>query len=764
MKRVSLILFVLIVLMAAACSVNKKLPAGELLYNGSTVTVNKDSGVKVNSKSIRKQMEKIILPRKNKMLLGWPYKVWAWYAIGETKKEKGFKHWLREKFGEPPVLSSSLKPKLNIDNMKGYLENEGYYRSKTYGDTMMKKHRVMAAYRVQLAHPYSIKAINWKIDSSQLLTKILEGLHDKTLLIPGERITLDKIKTERNRVDLQLKNQGYYYFNADYLIAYIDTTLKSYQANIYMGLKPTTPQKVKRIYTINNIIVFPNYTLLRPPPDTSLANLLKIDRILIRDTVHKFKPTVFSKAITYRPGSLYSLTEQNKTLNRFINLGAFKFVKNRFEPATKSDTPNSVNAYYYLTPQKKKTIQVQIGSFAKSNAYVGGQLNVNWLNRNVFSGAESFNVKSYFSYETVPSDSTQGKSNYRVGAEAALVIPRFFVPFKLKDDYLFPPRTRFTLGYEWFRRQQLYTKNFYRFQYEVNWKPKINIEHTVAPISITYVNTTAFAPQYQAQIGNNEVLRLSNLPEIVSGSFYNFTTSSTYPNAVNVVYLNANAEVAGNIAGAATGAKTSYSKSVLGAYFAQYAKADVEFRYSRKLQTDVYLANRIVIGASTPYHNSRFLPFSRQFIIGGANGLRGFTPRNIGPGTTQTTAYQRVYYPQIGGDYKLEMNSELRFPIFAPRLKGALFIDAGNIWLKDSTLFSPTGQLTKDFLHELAVDAGMGLRIDISIIIIRIDVAFPLAKPWLPRGERWVLPQVAVSSKAWRSENLVLNFGIGYPF
>ena len=754
----------LIAIIISACSVRKKLPMGETLYNGCKVTVVKDSGFKVSTKSIRTQMEKITIPKKNKMILGWPYKVWAGYVIGETKKQKGLKHWLREKFAEYPVLGSTVKTKLNVDNMKGYLENEGYYRSKASGDTIVKGYKLTARYKVTVAHPYTINAVNWKIDSSKLLTKILEGLPDKSLLVTGDRITLDKIKTERSRVDLQLKNQGYYYFNPDYLVAYVDTSLKDYKANIYMSLKPGTPQKVKGTYIINNIIVFPNYTLLTPPPDTSLADLTKVDGILLRDTTHKFKPFVFTKAITYRPGSMYSLTEQNKTLNRFINLGAFKFVKNRFEPATHSDTPNSINAYYYLTPQKKKTVQAQIGSFAKSNAYVGGQLNVDWLNHNIFGGAEAFNIKNYFSYETIPADSTQGNSNYRVGTEVGLVIPRFFIPFSVKENNLFPPKTRFTLGYEWFRRQQLYTKNFYRFQYEVNWKTKINVEHTVAPVSITYTKTSAFSPRYQAQIGNDKVLRLSNLPEIVSGSFYNLTTSSTFPNGTNVFYLNANAEAAGNVLGAVTNAKTAYSKTITGAYFAQYLKADVELRYSRKLAPDVYLANRVIVGAGMPYGNSKFLPFARQFIIGGSLSLRGFVPRHIGPGTTQTTAFQQVYYPQVGGDYKLEMNSELRFPIIAPRFKGALFVDAGNVWLKDSTLFSSTGVLTKDFMHQLAADAGIGFRVDITILIIRIDIAFPIAKPWLPEGQRWVLPRVDFGGSRWRSENLVFNIGIGYPF
>jgi outer membrane protein assembly factor BamA len=161
--------------------------------------------------------------------------------------------------------------------------------------------------------------------------------------------------------------------------------------------------------------------------------------------------------------------------------------------------------------------------------------------------------------------------------------------------------------------------------------------------------------------------------------------------------------------------------------------------------------------------NSVFLPFPRQFIIGGANSLRGFVPRDLGPGSTMATELQQSTYPQIGGDYKLEMNTEFRFP-FVRRLKGAVFIDAGNIWMKDTLLYGPAGKLSKNFYKEIAVDGGLGIRLDISLLILRADLGMPFYKPWLPEGERWVFRKISLGSKDWRKENLVWNIAIGYPF
>jgi len=170
-----------------------------------------------------------------------------------------------------------------------------------------------------------------------------------------------------------------------------------------------------------------------------------------------------------------------------------------------------------------------------------------------------------------------------------------------------------------------------------------------------------------------------------------------------------------------------------------------------------------LIGASYPYGNSVFLPFPRQFIIGGANSLRGFVPRKLGPGSTRATDEQQTAYPQIGGDYKLEMNTELRFP-FLGRLKGAVFADAGNIWMKDTLLYGPGGKLSSNFIKEIAMNGGLGLRLDISVLILRFDLGIPFYKPWLPEGDRWVFHEISLGNKDWRKENLVYNIAIGYPF
>ena len=283
------------------------------------------------------------------------------------------------------------------------------------------------------------------------------------------------------------------------------------------------------------------------------------------------------------------------------------------------------------------------------------------------------------------------------------------------------------------------------------------------PLSITYNNATRFSPEYLEKINKFSVLSYAILPEVIAGSAYNFSFNTNNPREKNIFFFNGQVDVAGNVAGLITKPKQPFSEKIAGAYFAQYFKSDAELRYSRKLATDVYWSNRLNIGIGIPYGNSSYLPFTRQFVIGGSNSLRGFVPRQLGPGRVLTTPEQQITYPQIGGDYKLEVQTELRFPLIS-KLRGALFIDAGNIWSKNSLIFGEDARLTRQFLKDIAVDGGVGIRLDINVLIIRLDVGIPVRKPWLPRGSEWVIDQISFGSSSWRKDNIVFNIGIGYPF
>ncbi len=783
----------LVLFIASSCSVKNRIPKGERIYKGSTVHVTKNPETKTKTNSLRKTIKLAAKPTRNKFLFGHPYKVWWWYVIGEPKREKGFKAFLRQKLAEPPVFASRLNPKVTAENMESLMSNRGYFFTTVTGTSKNTgSYFVKADYYANVQPRYFLDTIEWVKDSSPLIKLMERDFNRRGLLKKGDPYVLSNITAERDRLDLFLKTRGYYFFNPDYLMAYADTTVGNRKVHLFLNIKETTPEEARYPYTINTITIFPDYSLTGRHVDTLKTDAVLYDGLLIKDPRKKFKPAVFKQTITYRPGRLYSSRAQNTTLNRLINLGPFKFVKNRFEAIADSsstaikdkgnfniitdtskkapakdtaDILHRLNAYYYLTPARKKSIQAEIDAFTKENSYVGTQVSVNWKNRNAFRGGEQLGVKVYGGFQTSSSDSVKRNNSFRIGTEISLKIPRYAIPFiNLKENFFYPPNTNLLFGYEWYRQDLYYTKNLFRLQYEFTWKRNLQTIITVAPVSLSYLEVTNVTDSFYKQTAQQPSLLTSIYSEATIGSFASYTYNSGFRSKINKWYVMGSIDLSGNILGLVTGAKNYREKEIFGVPFAQFVKLDLDVHYTRRLTTNnLELANRIQIGYGIPYGNSRLLPYAKLYTIGGSSSIRGFRSRTLGPGTYKTTATDQRYFQLIGGDYKLLANTELRIP-FTKQLSGAIFLDAGNIWTKDTILFGQPGKLSKDFYKEIAVAGGIGIRFDATILLIRVDLGTPLRKPYLPEADRWVLNQVDFGSGSWRRENLILNIAIGYPF
>ena len=762
MKRLT-IYCVIMITAVSSCSVKRYLPAGERIYRGSIIEVKKEKNVTAPAHYFKKQLKLAAKPVANKLAFGHPYKVWWWFVLGEPKNPKGVRAYFRSRLGEPPILSSKVNAGVTALNMQAFLENLGYFHSVVTGDTVNKGYMAGALYKAHIFPQYKIKSIQWTGDSSNLLT-LLQQKQRSGILQVGRGYRLSDIQAERDRLDLFVKTKGYYYFNPNYIMAYADTTIGNNGVDIFLTIKRSAPENARHPFKIKRIMVFPNYTLLLPPPDTSKTSTVNTDGILMRDTVHKFKPSLFTNVITYRPGRMYNSNDQNSTLNRLMNLGTFKFAKNRFEQVRDSASPNNLNVYYYLTPVKKKAFKAELDGFSKEHRFLGSQVSINWRNRNTFKGAELLLIKAYGGLEISFDDTLKNASNYRAGVEVSVNFPRFYVPFiKIKESNLYPPHTRLLAGYEFFRKQLFYSKNIYRLQYQFAWKESSNVEQTFSPIALTYINAGNLTDTFTKQALRKPAYLINTYPELVLGSVYTFTYNTANPIAAKQWYFKGSLDVAGNIAGLVSGAKQPRQKKLLNTPFAQYIKADIDLRYQKRLRNNFNWLNRLLIGVGVPYNNSNILPFFKQYVIGGSTSLRGFQMRRIGPGSYLPSLDDQRYFLLIGGDYKLQFNSEMRVPIVA-KLSGAAFLDLGNIWVKDTILFGKAAQLKKDFYKELAVAGGLGLRFDAGLVLLRVDLGIPLRKPYLPDGQRWVINKIALGDRYWRQQNLVLNIALGYPF
>lgn len=750
-------------LLTIGCSTTRNLPPGDKLYTGANVVVDGASTVK-EKKVLREDLEGLTRPKPNSRFFGMPIKLWI-YNMFRNKKEDSFFGRFREKNGEPPVLLSQLDLEQNISILRNHLENKGYFRARITGDTVIRAKKAHARYHAETGDQYLISSVHFPSDSSALSLTIRQSI-DKSLLRVDKPFDLDVIKAERERIDAFLKDRGFYYFSPNFLLVRTDSTIGNHRVDLFVTVKPDIPTVSRDIYHINDVYIYSGFSLNTAREDTSMAHAELHEGYYIIDKNKRFKPKLFLQSMHFEPGEVYNRRDHNITLSRLINLDLFKFVKNRFEMNTSTDS-SLLDAYYYLTPLPKKMLRAELTTISRSNNLNGSLISVNWKNRNFLRAGEQLSLSFYAGTDVQFSGALRGYNTYRTGAEANFSIPRLFVPFvKFRNRGGYIPRTNIQFGYDILHRMKLYTLNSFRGGIGYLWKENLQKQHELYPVSISYVQPINVTPAYDSLIRKDTFLAKAIEQQFILGSYYQYTynpfASGIQPG--NAFYFSGLIDLSGNIAGLVSGANVKKGKEVTirDVPFAQYVKFEVDARFYRKFGLYSTWANRVIVGVGLPYGNSVQLPFLKQFFVGGNNSLRGFRSRSVGPGIYRYPDASR-FLPDETGDIKLEFNTEFRPRINGP-LYGALFLDAGNIWLFNDSTYTgkPGGKFTSKFLSQLAVDVGVGLRLDITLFVIRFDVGFPIRKPW--EKNPWVMNNLHLNSKQGRRENIVYNLAIGYPF
>ncbi len=760
---ISILIFSASIFVFTGCSNTRHLPPGEKLYTGANVVVAGAPSVR-SKKVLQSDLTSLTRPKPNTKFLGMRIKL-SIYNLFRKKKPNSFFGRIRERNGEPPVLLSQVDLDRNRKVLQNHLKNKGYFRARVDADTVVKRKMGHATYRAEVGDQYAINNVSFPDDSSALSVTIRESM-EKTLLKKGSPFDLDVIKAERLRIDAELKEKGFYFFSPDHILVKTDTTIGNHLVNMYLTIKEDIPSEARKVYRIKDVYIYSGYSLNMAQVDTMRSAAVLYNGYHIIDRRKRFKPSLFSDAMKFDAGDIYNRTDHNLTLSRLINLDLFKFVKNRFQTNHESDSA-FLNAYYYLTPLPRKSLRAELTTITRSNNLNGSLISLSWRNRNTFRRGEHLSVSVYTGTDVQFSGALRGYNTFRTGGEINFAIPRFVVPFvRLSNRGGYVPRTNIQLGYDVLSRTKLYTLNSFRGAYGYLWKENIQKQHELYPISINYVLPLNVTQAYRDLISQDTLLARAVQRQFILGSTYqyNFNQLANGLLPTNAYYFNGLIDLSGNIAGLFSGANVKAGKEVTirNVPFSQYVKVELDGRYYRRLGLNATWASRLIIGAGIPYGNSVQLPFIKQFFIGGNNSLRGFRSRSVGPGSYRFPSITN-FLPDETGDIKLELNTEYRFKINGP-LYGAVFIDLGNIWLFNDTTYThkPGSQFTAKFLNQLAVDAGVGIRFDITLFVIRFDVGIPLRKPWLDNP--WVMNQINFNSSSWRRENVVYNLGIGYPF
>jgi len=734
-----------------ACNNTRHLPAGERLFRGSRVTIHDKEAKKSDRKQLTNDLAGLVRPRPNTKFLGARMKLGLYnLAGGETQKKKGLKHWLRYKVGEPPVLTSAVHLDANNKLMVNFLENKGFFEAEVksrFDSNVHKKSR--ALFDIKTGPQYTINTVELRKDTSELYRKI-DSDFSNTMLLQGAPYNLDVIKAERLRIDRMLKEKGYYYFKPDYLLILADSTIGNHKVNLYVKIKnDETPDEAYRMYTLNDIYVYANYKLNGRNQDTDKTHAVKEENYYVVDSKHAFKPSVFSDALICETGDKYSLDDQNTSISRLVNAGVFKFVKNRLEPW--GDT--QLNEYFYLTPFPKKSLRFQIGALTDNDNRTGTRGSMSWRNRNAFKGAEELVFKINGGIETQYSTLAQPPI-YTFGAETDLSFPRFVIPFaEIHNTSRFLPRTLIRLKADYETELTLLSITSFSASYGFDWKESIQKEHQLYPINFTYVLTDTLSKTNQLHLLYGSLV----FNGIILGPTYEYTFNSQVGgNPKNGFYFDGLVDLSGNVFGVA-GHANRQPQAAGSLVVAQYLKLQPDLRYYWHLSKTSELVARAMVGIGIPYGNSYQLPNIKQFWAGGNSDLRGFPSRLVGPGTfNEYSVYHTNQYIETLGDMKMEMNLELRKKLYK-FINGAIFADAGNIWLYNDNPAFPGGKFTGNFYQQLATDVGFGLRFDFSILLFRLDFGIPVSKPWTTVSD-------VSNNNSSIANSFVLNIAIGYPF
>lgn len=765
------ILTALLCIGLTACSNLKYLPEGETLYVGGEVDIT-DSILSAKDRGrLADNLEADLRPRPNSSLFGIRFKLWLYNIAGEPKSEKGFRHWLKYKMGEPPVLGSEFNLETNEKILTNQLQNLGYFSAFALGEKVTENRKTRAAFEVQTGPQTLVREVVYDERDSSRLMKDIIATASNSLIQADKPYNLENIKNERERIGEALNNLGYFYFNPDYILLEADTGAAPLEMDLTFTLKHyEMPASAYRRYKINDVFIHPNYRMTTN--DNQRSNTSRANRRYRDTTEHgdfkivgrnrQFKPAVFHQVVQLKPGEYYNKRDQNIALNRLVTLGTFKFVKNEFTPVRDDSANNLLNLSYFLSPYPRKAFNVEVGAFTLNDSRAGSRASIAWRNRNIFKGAELFTLKVSGGFEAQYGGEVRRPNTYNLGVETSLNIPRFLVPFVyIRPSGMFIPRTIFSLGYNYSLRKDFYKIYTINFGFGYNWKEDAMKDHKLNPINLAIVKTDTL------DIERAEEINLNNLVfnGIILGPTYEYTYNSRLgrPRKHNFFFMG-RADFSGNIPGLIQGTDLDEEpRKLFGSVYAQYLKFETDFRHYVGLGPKMELASRIYLGFGYPYGNSYQLPNIKQFFSGGASSLRGFPSRLVGPGTFHEghLTGQHTFIEMLG-DIKGELNTELRLNVYK-FINTAVFVDAGNIWLfRDNPAF-PGGTFSGNFYRELAVNWGLGLRFDFSILILRLDLGVSARKPWLPQGERWDF-RLRPGDPTWRKENLYLNLAIGYPF
>ena len=757
-------------LLATACSTTRNLPEGEVLYTGiKEITVVDEDKTAAGEMALEEVSAALEYPPNNALLgsssirLPLPFGLWIYNAFVDKKGKLG--QWIFKKLAAKPVLVSTVNPDVRIKVAQNLLKEYGYFNGTTAFEVVpdpKNPRKAKLNYQIEMNNPYTYDSIQYRhirYRADSLIHAHLDG----RLLRNGDNFNVVTLQEERERISSLLRNNGYYYFRPDFITYQADTLLSPGKVALRISPKDNLPPTAFRPWKLGNISLWLNGYNNEPPTDSICYKDLKI----YYEGKLRIRPSVIYNRLYFKSGDLYSQQQQEKTQTALARLGIFRYTEMQYTPRDtmrRQDTLDlRINTVYDLPLDGELEMNVT----AKSNDQVGPGAVFSVNKRNMFGGGESFGVKLRGSYEWQTGnridDGGSKINSYELGLSATLTFPRVLFPTLFKRDMNFPASTTFRIYADQMNRARFFKLLAFGGDASYDFQPSATSHHSITPFKLTYNLLQHTTHEFDSITSINKALKKSLQDQFIPAMSYTYTYDDSPITSrrnhmwwqMSVTQSGLLLDAAYAIAGKGFGKE---EKKLFGNPFAQFVKGTAEFRYDWQFGKDQHLVARVMAGAIYSYGNARTSPYNEQFYIGGANSIRAFTIRSIGPGRYYESNEQNKYaYIDRTGDLKFEANLEYRFPILGD-LHGAVFLDSGNIWLIRADKERPGGQLKwGSFLNDLVLGTGAGLRYVLPFIVVRLDMGVGLHLPY-DTGKKgyYNIPKF--------KDGLGLHLAIGYPF
>lgn len=784
MKR--LILYLIGLAFLSACSTTKHLPEGEILYTGQKPMIVENRSTTSVGETAMEEIEAALATAPNNSFLGSstlriPFPFGLWVYNGFVKYEKGIGRWIFNKFAAKPVLLSSVNPDIRQKAASNLLRDYGYFNGTVSYQTFIDPKDSLKAklqYTVDMRNPYVIDTVTYHGFSERTL-RIMEASRRRSLISPGEQFNVLDLDGERTRISDLLRNVGCYFFRPDYLVYQADTTLVP-GGHVAMRMVPVAgmPKSAERPFYVGRKSFFLLGKQGEMPNDSLEYKDLKIyyhDKLKLRPNMvyrwvnyqgYRMKRQVQdSTGITRRRSfeGLFSAYRQSRVQNRLSNVGIFRYADIQYVPRDTALVSDTLDINIVAMLDKPYDAEFDFNIKMKSNNQTGPGASFTVTKNNVFGGGETWNVKLDGSYEwQTGKDRSSLMNSYELGLSTSLTFPRVVFPRMGDREYDFPATTTFRLYADQLNRAKYYKLLAFGGNATYDFQPKPTSKHSFTPFRLTFNVLRDPTDAFQNLQAENPALYVSLRDQFIPAIEYTYTYDNASVRSVrNPIWWQTTVASAGNLTSAIyrlCGQPFSKKdKTLLGVPFAQFLKLNTEFRYHFRIDKNQLIASRIAAGAIWSYGNTTTAPYTEQFYIGGANSVRAFAARSIGPGGYPPDEVNKYSFINHVGDVRLEANIEYRFRIISD-LHGALFLDAGNVWLMRKDDSRPGGELTlKDFANQIALGTGFGLRYDLDFLVFRLDCGVGLHDPYdTGKSGYYNIPKFR--------DSLAVHFAIGYPF